>query len=236
MGTEKDVAPEVAVPPLRDGDRLARAEFERRYTAMPENVHAELFCGVVRLWLGRGIAPAGHARARLAHWLGQYEAHTAGVGGSLHGTVRLGADSEPQPDAVLRVSDKRVGQSWIDEDDFIAGAPELAAQASYGTLDVDLGPRLWDYERFGIREYVLWRVPDGALDWFVLRNGQYDRLQAGADGLIRSEAFPGLWLDVAALLRGDGLAVAAAVQNGIASTEHAAFVRRLAEEAARRAT
>jgi hypothetical protein len=29
-----------AIPPLKDGDRLSRAEFERRYMAMPDLVNA----------------------------------------------------------------------------------------------------------------------------------------------------------------------------------------------------
>ena len=39
-------APE-APPPLESGDRLTRAEFERRYEAMPELKKAELIEGVV---------------------------------------------------------------------------------------------------------------------------------------------------------------------------------------------
>jgi hypothetical protein len=50
---------------------------------------------------------------------------------------------------------------------------------------------------------------------------------ADADGVFRSEAFPGLWLDAAALLRGDLAAVVACVQRGTASPEHAAFAARL---------
>src|SRR6058998_3113934 len=38
-----------ACPPLENGDRLTRAEFERRYDAMPELRKAELIEGVVYL-------------------------------------------------------------------------------------------------------------------------------------------------------------------------------------------
>ena len=37
------------VPPLENGDRLTRVEFERRYEAMPEGIKAELVEGVVYL-------------------------------------------------------------------------------------------------------------------------------------------------------------------------------------------
>jgi Uma2 family endonuclease len=84
------------------------------------------------------------------------------------------------------------------------------------------------YRRFGVREYVVWRVGDDAIDWFVLRGGQYEQLSPGPDGAYRSEIFPGLWLDAAALIAGDLGRVLAVVQQGCATPEHAAFVRRLA--------
>jgi hypothetical protein len=83
------------------------------------------------------------------------------------------------------------------------------------------------YRRNGVREYLVWRVLDRAVDWFVLRAGQYERLTPDPEGLLHSEAFPGLWLDVTALLEGDVAGVLAAVQRGLSSPEHNAFVARL---------
>ena len=83
------------------------------------------------------------------------------------------------------------------------------------------------YRRNDVREYVVWRVLDQAVDWFVLRDGQYARLVPDAQGLLHSETFPGLWLDVPTLLKGDVAGVLAAVQRGITSSEHNAFVARL---------
>ncbi|MHB1559408.1 MAG: hypothetical protein ACYC61_18320 [Isosphaeraceae bacterium] len=51
-----------------------------------------------------------------------------------------------------------------------------------------------------------------------------------ADGILRSEVFPGLWLDAAALVRNDRKAVQAALQQGLDSPEHAEFVTRLAQD------
>jgi hypothetical protein len=48
-----------------------------------------------------------------------------------------------------------------------------------------------------------------------------------ADGIFRSEAFPGLWLEAAAMLGGDLKQVLATLQRGLATPEHAAFVQRL---------
>ncbi len=73
----------------------------------------------------------------------------------------------------------------------------------------------------------MWRVQDRAIDWFVLREGRFEPLSPDDDGIIRSTVFPGLWLDPAALLRGDLAAVLAVVQRGLNSPEHADFVVRL---------
>ncbi len=78
-------------------------------------------------------------------------------------------------------------------------------------------------------------MEDGAIDWFHLIDGRYERLSLNADGRFQSVVFPGLWLDPAALIRGDLPTVLRVVQEGIASPEHAAFVARLRENAAKTA-
>jgi len=47
------------------------------------------------------------------------------------------------------------------------------------------------------------------------------------DGVYRSEFFGGLWLDGAALIRGDMPTVFLVLQKGLDSPEHAAFVAKL---------
>lgn len=214
-------------PPLENGDRLTRFEFERRYEAMPHVQKAELIEGVVYM-----PSPVRHRRhgwphGRLIGWLIQYEAGTPGVETGNESTTRLDLDNEPQPDAVLFIDPKRGGQAHITTDDYIEGAPELVAEVAASNVSIALNAKLHVYRRNGVREYIVWRVLDQEIDWFVLREGRYDRLQPGADGLYRSEIFPGLWLDPAALLRGDLATVLAAVQRGIASPEHAVFVAKL---------
>ena len=73
-----------------------------------------------------------------------------------------------------------------------------------------------------------WRVRDGCLDWFVNREGRFEPLPPGPDGILGSEVFPGLWLDPAALARGGKQTVKLVLQQGLASPEQAAFVARLA--------
>jgi hypothetical protein len=69
---------------------------------------------------------------------------------------------------------------------------------------------------------------DREIDWFVLIDGEYRRLEPGADGIYRSTVFPGLWLDGKALLRNNHAKVVKCVQLGLETQAHAAFVERLA--------
>ena len=219
--------PASPIPPLENGDRLTRPEFERRYEAMPGLKKAELIEGVVYV-----PSPVSHTNHGGPHfdvigWLGLYRMSTPGVEGGDNSSLRLDLDNMPQPDAFLMILASHGGQARIDADGYVAGAPELIAEVAASSVSYDLHDKLDAYRRNGVREYVVWRVLDQAIDWFILREGRYEPLLLDAAGLYKSEAFSGLWLDPAALLRGDLAAVAQVQQQGLASPEHAAFVARL---------
>src|SRR5262245_42513951 len=222
MQTRADV-----VPALENGDRLTRAEFERRYEAMPHLKKAELIEGVVYVPSPVRHRQHGSPHAHLIGWLFQYAANTPGVEVGDNSSVRLDLDNEPQPDALLFIDPACGGQVHISDDGIIEGAPELVAEVASSSVSYDLHVKLHVYRRNGVREYVVWRVLEQAVDWFVLRNGQYEQMAVDAQGLVHSEVFPGLWLDPAALLRGDLATVLAIVQQGLASPEHATFATRL---------
>ena len=156
-----------------------------------------------------------------------YRYATPGVVGGADGTLRLDGENEPQPDAMLRILPERGGRAHIDEDDYVAGPPELVAEVAVSSVSYDLHEKFRAYQRNGVREYVVWRVQDAAIDWFVLREGRFEKMQADAAGILKSEVFPGLWLDPAALIRGDLARVMAVVQEGLVTPEHAAFVAKL---------
>ena len=217
----------MALPPLENGDRLTREEFEKRYAAMPDVKKAELIDGVV--YMGSPVRFGKHSEphAALLTWLGTYAAFTQGVRLGDNATVRLDSDTEPQPDALLRIEPEVGGSSHISEDDYIEGAPELVAEISSSTASYDLHDKMDAYRRAGVKEYLVWRVEDGQVDWFVLRDGAYMRLAPDGSDMISSLTFPGLWLAVSALLAGDMAQVVGALQKGLEAAEHAAFVARL---------
>jgi Uma2 family endonuclease len=112
-------------------------------------------------------SPLGYAHGRASVpvlvWLSYYQENTPGVEVLDNATSILGPKSEPQPDAQLRTLPECGGQTR-DAEGFVAGAPELVVEVAKATRYIDLGPKLDDYERAGVREYVVRTlVPDEVL-------------------------------------------------------------------------
>ena len=137
------LTPVAQVPELYAGDRLTRPEFERRYSAMPDVKKAELIEGVVYM-----PSPVSNNHASphfdIIAFLGLYRFATPGVEGSDNGTVRLDLENEPQPDAFLRIAPECGGQSRND-DEYVAGPPELIAEISVSSVSYDLHDKLRAY-------------------------------------------------------------------------------------------
>lgn len=220
-------APPEPLPPLQNGDRLTAEEFERRYDAMPDLRKAELINGVV--YMASPVSFEAHAVPHFDFigWLGLYRMATLGIRGGDNSTLRLPLRNRPQPDACLIILPQFGGQVRIDRDGYIVGGPEFAGEIAATSANYDLHDKLEVYRANDVQEYVVWRVFDRVIDWFILRNGQYERLPLSPSGIYQSEVLPGLWLDPAALITGDMARVAQVVQQGIASAEHAAFLVRL---------
>ncbi len=217
----------VSAPPLENGDRLTRAEFERRYEAMPNVKKAELIEGVVYMPSPVRHRYHGRQHSHLGFWLCAYESGTPHVEVSDNSTVRLDQSNEPQPDSLLFIQPEYGGQVRIGEDGYIEGAPELVGEVTSSSASYDLGDKFLAYRRSGIREYVVWRVLDQEVDWFVNHGDQFERLSPTLDGIVQSKVFPGLWLNSRALIGGDLTAVLVTVQQGLNSPEHSDFVARL---------
>ena len=225
MTPQSAIAPTLTIPPLENGDRLTRTEFERSYDTMPQVKKAELIEGIVYMASTLRFRSHGKPHAYIMGWLAMYEAATPGVELGDNATVRLDADNEPQPDALLRV--EVGGLSRISEDDYVEGAPELIVEIAASSASLDLHEKLKVYRRNQVQEYLVWRVYDRQFDWFQLTEGEYIQLEPNADGVIGSQFFPGLWLAKSALLAGDLAKVLEVLQQGLATPEHQTFVEQL---------
>jgi Uma2 family endonuclease len=217
-----------SIPPLENGDRLTRGEFERRYQGMTQLKKAELIEGVVYMASPVRIINHGGPHADIIGWLSFYKAFTPHLQLGDNCTVRLDFDNEPQPDALLRI--EKGGQSTISLDGYVQGAPELIVEIAASTVSYDVHEKLKVYRRNGVQEYIIWRVDDQELDWFQLTNGKYISLESNQDNIFCSQVFPGLWLDKNALLTGNLAQVLAVLQQGIASQAHQNFCQSLANK------
>ncbi len=224
----REASPEAgSPPPLEAGDHLSVEEFRRRYTAMPHTKKAELLHGVVYMPSPVSLRRHSLPHADLIIWLGVYRIATPGLESGDNATTRLGPESEPQPDALLFIPGALGGRSREAPDDYLEGGPELVAEVASSSVSYDLHVKKAVYAEAGIPEYLVWRVGDQAVDWFVLQDGRYAPLAPGEDGVLRSTVFPGLWLDPAALTARDMARVLAVLHHGLATPEHTRFQEHL---------
>lgn len=215
--------------PLFAGDRLTRAEFERRYTAHPEIKKAELVEGIVYM-----ASPVKYKRHSAPHlflntWIGTYLAYTPGLDAGDNATVRMDEENEPQPDVLMRLERSAGGNSWIAADDYLEGAPELIIEVAASSASYDMHAKKPVYARNGVQEYLLVLTYEKRVYWYTLAAGGYEEIEADAAGVLRSRVFPGLWFHPATLWQQNPAALLAVLHEGLTSAEHALFVEQLAQ-------
>jgi Uma2 family endonuclease len=219
------LSPVVRPPGLVTGERLTVDEFLRRWEDLPELKNAELIDGVVYVPSPVSL-DHGSLDSRINLWLGYYAQATPGCKAGSNSTwLMLG--SAPQPDVYLRILPSHGGQSR-NERQFGAGAPELAVEICLTSTEIDFGPKLALYQRAGVREYITVEQFGRRMIWRRLENRAYVAQGLPPDGIVRSQAFPGLWLDVAAFWADDGAQMLAVLNAGLASEDHRKFVEHLA--------
>jgi Uma2 family endonuclease len=216
-----------AIPPLEAGQCLDQPTFHERYEAMPPNTRAELVGGVVYMPSPLS-ADHGEPDNDVSGWLFHYKRFTPGVRSPNDATVILDQWGEPQPDCQLRIPAELGGQTHLDENGYITGAPELVVEIARSSRSYDLKQKKADYERAGVAEYLVVELDPNRIHWFVRRGTRFAQLQPGPVGVYRSKIFPGLWLDALALFSEDLDRVIKVLEQGLATPEHAAFVAKLA--------
>ena len=214
------------VPPLNAGDHLSRAEFERRYEAMPHVKKAELVEGVVYMPSPVSVEH-GMLHAIIVGWLFAYVAATPGVELLDSTSLRIDSRSEVQPDAMLLLSEAQGGKCQAAGDGFLQGSPEFIAEVATSSVSYDMHSKLRVYQRNGVQEYLVLLAYEQRIVWHALVAGKYVRLQPGDDGVLRSHVFPGLWLHAEKFWANDVSGLMSVLQEGLRSPEHAEFVARL---------
>jgi Uma2 family endonuclease len=204
---------------------MTQAEFHRAYEQMPERFKAELIGGIVYLAsplrLGHGTD-----HVTLAGLLFLYRTRTPGVEAADKATVILADDAEPQPDLFLRILPAFGGRSKTTDDQYVEGAPELVIEVAHASRAIDSHAKRADYSRAGVPEYIVYLVGQRQVRWFDLAAGR--DVPVDPDGVLRSRQFPGLWIDTAALADRDDVRLLGTLHRGLATPEHAEFVKLLA--------
>jgi Uma2 family endonuclease len=157
--------------------------------------------------------------------LEEFEGQTPGVELLDNATVILGEANELQPDLCLRVLRAFGGQSLESKADYVEGAPEIVAEIAHSSRAIDLHSKRHEYEKAGVREYLVLTVEERQTYWFDF--AAQSMIEPDRRGIARSRAFPGLWIHVAALLSGDREGMFEAITHGLRSAGHRPFVRKL---------
>lgn len=203
---------------------MSREEFIARWEQMPEVKNAELIDGVVYMPSPVSFIH-GSFDAPFHLLIGYYTAETPGCDW-LPNTTWLMLESAPQPDISLYIRPEAGGRTG-EVKDLIAGAPELAIEITKSSRTYDLGPKLALYQRAEVQDYVAALIEEQRIEWRILEQGSYVLRPPDVDGIFRSRAFPGLWVDSAALWKRDSKRLLAVLQEGLQSEEHARFVETL---------
>ncbi len=213
-----------SLPRLANGDRLTAKEFHARYEAMPEVKNAELIEGEV--FMASPVSFDYHAEPHgiAVTWAGVYCSRTPSVTAGDNTTVKIDDHNEPQPDVCLFLRPGHGGQVEV-VNGYIEGVPELVFEISGSSASLDMNRKLEMYRRHGVQEYIVWRVYDDAIDWFHSKDTQLEKVTPDADGILKSQVFPGLWLDATAMLNRDLSTVLGGLEKGLQTEDHKAFAR-----------
>lgn len=192
--------PAVVCPALESGDRMDAAEFHWRYERRPDIKKAELIDGVVYVASPPNFSRHGVPRFNLIGQLGSYTSRAPGIVGAVNPSMLVGGMDEPQPDVALYWDAAHGGQTQLDGEGWLVSAPDLVAEVAHSSRSYDLTVKKDLYRRIGVREYIVWQVEDGRIDWWRLDDGSYVPLAPDESGAVHSVVFPGLALNVPSLL------------------------------------
>jgi Uma2 family endonuclease len=213
---------------LENGDVLTKEEFLCRWEDTPEIRHAELLEGVVYVNSAAISTRHGRPQGIILRWLYEYESHTPNAEVFPPVTSILSDEDVPEPDAVMYIDHPKHGNCQIEEKGYLEGAPELVVEIAASSSSKDLHVKKRVYQKAGVKEYIVWRTVRPGFDWFVLKEGEYVSLMADPnDGYLKSCAFPGLWMDLEALLSMDKRKVIERMQASFNTSEHRDFVAKL---------
>lgn len=215
------------VPPFENGDKMDQKTFHELYKQTPEGFKAELIGGYVHMASPVKLASHADPHGRMAGWLFNNRARTPGTGFGDNATNILDEANEPQPDLTMYIRAEAGGQSEISADDYLVGPAELLVEIANSSVSIDRNAKFLNYERAGVLEYLIVIVQNQEVEWYTRVRDRFEALKQDAAGLLKSRVFPGLWLDPTAIFDDEPTRLLDVLNAGLASPEHAKFVKKL---------
>jgi Putative restriction endonuclease len=129
--------------------------------------------------------------------------------------VQLAPDVPEVPGLVAMVNYGRKKQCEV-RDEVFHGAPNFILDVFDSPDDPDFARRLERFREAGVHEYFV-AINDDPVQvfWHRLASGQYHLVQPDADGVLRSEALPNLWMPLAAVQDRDWWAILGCIERGV---------------------
>jgi hypothetical protein len=154
----------------------------------------------------------------------RYRLFTTGLYVCVHVPVLLDAETRVVPGLVAMINGGRLKQCEPSAQGF-QGPPNFVLDVFNRGERAEYERRRGLFERFGVTEYVAvedTRSP--TLHWNREDGGRFREVEADPDGLIKSQALPGLWIPTRALAARDWWAVLAAIERGCSRRGHHEFL------------
>lgn len=204
---------------------MTQPEFHRLYSKAPEDVRAELIGGIVYMASPVSLYH-GEMHSLTIGLMINYFVGTKGIQVVDNTSVILGKMDEPQPDISVRILPEYGGQSGTTSRGYISGAPELIVEVAFSSQSIDLHGKRERYQSNGVLEYLVVNIQDARVQWFDFKSNK--ELDIPKNGIAKLSSMPGLWIDTKALMEKNGPQLMSTLNAGLASPEHAAFVKKLA--------
>lgn len=163
----------------------------------------------------------GELASSVSYWLCQYRRSTPCVESLGRVSIFLDPTTEIETTAAMWLTpgaDDRPRWQRCE------GVPELLVEVTATVHNKVFRRRLRVYEQSEIHELLVVTGDPRDTALYARENGRFARVSPADDGSYRSRVFPGLWLDPSALFSDEWNEMAACLDRGMATEEHAAFV------------
>lgn len=172
--------------------------------------------------------PIGHSAllTDLATCLNWYRLASPGLYCCVHVTVELSEGNAVTPGVVLMVNHGRLRTASPEPEYAVfRGSPNFIADVFASPTDAEYQSRSRQFADAQVREYLaVFDTEPLTWNWHSAEAPDYGLLTADDDGVLRSQALPGLWIPETAFSARDWWAIMASITRGVTRRGHHDFM------------